>query len=80
MAVFADQMVGITQMIERKDPSQFVVLGGTQEESRAFAERDFNIRSGMCPNGHGLLEPTDYGQKCPECGFFCNVKAEQKPT
>jgi hypothetical protein len=67
-------------MVERKDQSQFFVIGGTPEDARAFAERDFNIRSGLCPNGHGLMEPTEYGQKCQRCGFLCNVKAEQKPT
>lgn len=64
-------------MVERKDPSRFVVLGGTEADAVRAAEDDFRIRSGMCPNGHGLLEPTDYGQRCPKCGFFCNTKAEQ---
>lgn len=67
-------------MVERKDPSQFIVIGGDKKESQAFADRDFSVRSGVCPNGHGLLEPTDYGQRCPTCGFFCNVKAELTPT
>lgn len=67
-------------MVERKDPDQFIVIGGTQKETREFAERDYSIRSGVCPNGHGLMEPTEYGQRCQECGFFCNVKEELKPT
>ena len=67
--------------VERKDPERFVALGGWTEAERArFVEHDFRIRSGMCPNGHGLLEPTDYGQRCPACGFFCNIRAEQAPT
>jgi len=64
-------------MIERIDPSRLVVVGGSDEDARRFAEDDFKIRSGMCPNGCGLLEPTDYGQRCPKCRFFCNTKAEQ---
>ena len=40
-------------------------------------EGDYKIRGGMCPNGHGLMEPTDYGQRCPACGFFCNTPADR---
>lgn len=63
-------------MVERKDPSQFVVIGGGDADSVRAAEEDFRIRSGTCPNGCGLLEPTDYGQRCQACGFFCNTHAE----
>lgn len=66
--------------IERKDPSRIAVLGGDEAEVRRFIESDFRIRSGLCPNGHGLMTPNDYGQECPACGFFCNTKAEQRPT
>lgn len=64
-------------MVERKDPAFVHVLGGDEADAARFVENDFRIRSGMCPNGHGLLEPTDYGQRCTTCGFFCNTKAEQ---
>lgn len=63
-------------MIERKDPANIAVLGGTEADARRFVETDFLIRSGQCPNGHGLMRPTDYGQRCPACGFFCNTRAE----
>lgn len=63
-------------MVERRDPSRFVVVGGTEADAARAAESDFRIRSGMCPNGHGLMNPTDYGQECPACGFFCNTPAE----
>lgn len=63
-------------MVERKDPSQFVGCFDAADAAR-HAETDFRIRSGMCPNGHGLLEPTDFGQRCAECGFFCNTRAEK---
>jgi|JI10StandDraft_1071094.scaffolds.fasta_scaffold4635265_1 hypothetical protein len=62
-------------MVERKDPSRFVVVGGDEADACRAAESDFRIRSGTCPNGCGLLEPTDYGQRCPACGFFCNTRA-----
>lgn len=63
-------------MVERKDPSNFVVIGGSEADSARAAEQDFRIRSGVCPNGCGLMEPTDYGQGCAGCGFFCNTRAE----
>lgn len=61
--------------VERRDP-QFLV-GESEESVRRFIESDFRIRSGLCPNGHGLLNPTDFGQECPKCGFFCNTRAER---
>jgi hypothetical protein len=64
-------------MVERKDPENIVVLGGDERSAARFVEDDYRIRSGLCPNKCGLLGPTDYGQKCPKCGFFCNTKAEQ---
>ena len=67
--------------VERADPDRFVILGDHTDADKArFVESDFRIRSGLCPNGHGLMEPTDYGQRCPACGFLCNTKAEQRPT
>lgn len=68
-------------MIERKDPDSIQVLGGTDDDVRKFIESDYRIRSGVCPNGHGLMEPTEYGQRCPSCGFFCNTRADKdRPT
>ena len=63
-------------MIERKDVGRIVVLGGTEKDAARFVEEDYRIRSGMCPNGCGMNESTDYGQRCPACGFFCNTPAE----
>jgi len=67
-------------MVERKEVGQIVVLGGTDADAARFVEEDFRIRSGACPNGCGLLEPTDYGQRCAGCGFFCNTRAEAETT
>jgi hypothetical protein len=67
-------------MVERKDPRNVAVIGSDEPDAIAaarYVEDDFRIRSGLCPNGHGLLEPTSYGQRCPKCHFFCNTKAEQ---
>ena len=62
--------------VERKDPSRIDVLGGNLKDVEKYIESDFKIRSGLCPNGHGLMEPRDFGQQCPSCGFFCNTRAE----
>lgn len=64
-------------MVERIDPARLAVAGGTEHDIRAFVESDFLIRSGMCPNGHGLMIETPYGQECTTCGFGCNVRAEK---
>jgi hypothetical protein len=63
--------------IERKESERIVVLGGTEEDVRRFVESDFKIRSGICPNGHGLLKQTDFGQQCSTCGFFCNTRPDK---
>ena len=63
-------------MVERKDPALVHVLGGTAEDAARFVESDFRIRSGLCPNGHGLMQPTEFGQTCEQCGFLCNTRAE----
>ncbi|WP_333679927.1 hypothetical protein [Dyella sp.] len=64
-------------MIERIDISRIHVLGGTDDDARRFVESDFKIRSGLCPNGHGLLQETDFGQACEQCGFSTNKRAEK---
>jgi hypothetical protein len=61
--------------VERLDPSRIAGLSG--DDVRRFIESDFKIRSGLCPNGHGLMTENDYGQECPVCGFSCNTKPEK---
>lgn len=60
-------------MAERKPVEQYHVLGGTREDAEKFAEHDFLIRSGMCPNGCGLMLEGDDGQHCQKCDFMCNT-------
>jgi hypothetical protein len=59
-------------MVERRDPSRFLVLGGKPGDSERAADMDFLIRSGMCPNGCGLMLEGDDGQHCEKCNFMCN--------
>lgn len=66
-------------MVERIHPDRLGILGEDQSDIQRFIESDFKIRSGLCPNGHGLMTPNDYGQECPQCGFTCNTKAELEP-
>lgn len=63
-------------MVERLDPDSIDVLHGSPGDKERHIQSDFLIRSGMCPNGHGLLMPNEYGQECPVCGFSCNISAE----
>ena len=61
--------------VERLDPAQ---LAGLDEQSvRAFIESDFKIRSGLCPNDHGLMRETEYIQHCVVCGFSTNKLPER---
>jgi len=60
--------------VERLDPSR--VAGASEEDVRAFIESDFKIRSGLCPNGCGLLTPLSWGQECAKCYFSCNTVAD----
>ncbi|QWF19258.1 hypothetical protein [Lysobacter capsici] len=62
-------------MVERIDPERIFGFDSEADRNR-FVEQDYLIRSGMCPNGHGLLAETDYGQRCEQCGFFTNTRAE----
>lgn len=66
-------------MVERIDPDRIEVLGGKPGDKERHIESDFRIRSGLCPNGHGLMEAIEWGQRCPQCGFECNRHAELKP-
>ena len=67
-------------MVKRLDQNHLMTLGWTEEDAQEFVERDFKIRSGLCPNGHGPMEPKGCGQECTSCGFLCNVKNELKPS
>lgn len=60
--------------IERIDKSRIMGLAGTDLDK--YVESDFKIRSGMCPNGHGLMTLAGWGQQCPECCFTCNTLPE----
>ena len=64
-------------MIERIDKSRIAGLAGTDLDR--YVEDDFKIRSGLCPNGHGLLTADGGGQRCPVCGFWTNVQSELDP-
>ncbi|KRA74228.1 hypothetical protein ASD78_12090 [Lysobacter sp. Root667] len=64
-------------MVERIDPSRIIGLDSDAERER-YAEQDFRIRSGLCPNDHGLMDETSYGQRCQTCGFFTNTRAEDR--
>jgi hypothetical protein len=67
-------------MVERIDPERVGVLGGNADDVKKYIESDFKIRSGLCPNGDGLMTETDSGQECPVCGFWCNTLAERGKT
>ena len=66
-------------MVERLDPSRLATAGGDANDLRRFIESDFKIRSGLCPNGCGLMTEVDYGQECVACHFSCNTPAERGP-
>lgn len=63
-------------MVERLDPSRIEVLFGSPGDKEKFLQADYLIRSGMCPNGHGLMKAGGWGQECPKCGFTCNTMPE----
>lgn len=63
-------------MVERLSPDQIGVVGGSEDDARKFIESDYRIRNGLCPNGCGLMQTTDFGQECGKCSFICNTKAE----
>jgi len=64
-------------MVERKDPSTIAIQGGSEKDVRRFLSHDQLIRSGMCPNGCGLMTEADGLQECPKCRFMTNVRAEK---
>ena len=61
-------------MVERIDKTRILALSGSDIDR--FVESDFKIRSGLCPNGHGLMTTEEWGQSCPVCNFSTNVPAE----
>ena len=63
-------------MIERKNPDQIGIPGGTKKDVADYIETDFKIRSGLCPNGCGVLIQADGIQNCPKCKFFTNTPCE----
>ncbi len=63
--------------IERLDPDRIGIVGGDEAALKRFIESDFRIRSGLCPNGDGLMAETVDGQRCSICGFWCNTPAEK---
>ncbi len=65
-------------MIERVDPDRIDVLGGMPGDKERYIESDFRIRSGLCPNGHGLMTTGGWGQECIECGFTTNRMPEKQ--
>ncbi len=63
-------------MVTRK--SLDCILAESPEVAARFIETDFLIRSGMCPNGHGLMQEEENLQRCPTCLFSTNVAAEKE--
>ena len=61
-------------MVERIDPDRIIGLHGADLDR--YVENDRLIRSGLCPNGHGLMAQDDKSQACLICGFWTNVPAE----
>lgn len=69
--------------VERKSADQFHVFGEPGLTPEMCAEHDFRIRSGMCPNGCGLMrldsDPTYPGQDCAKCNFWTNSRPDESP-
>jgi hypothetical protein len=62
--------------IERADPASIGIAGGTEDDVNRFIESDFQIRSGLCPNGCGLMSWDGIFQQCGKCNFVCNTRPE----
>ena len=63
-------------MVTRK--SLDCIIAESPEAAERFVETDFLIRSGLCPNGHGLMQEDGKLQRCPKCLFFTNTPAEKE--
>jgi hypothetical protein len=61
--------------VERKDPDSIFGFA-TRAEAERYCADDVLIRSGMCPNGHGLMSFDGEVQQCGVCKFFTNCKPE----
>jgi hypothetical protein len=64
--------------VKRYSADDYQVLGGTREDAQRAADTDFLIRSGLCPNGCGLLAQSDDGQECHTCHFMCNCLPDRQ--
>lgn len=62
--------------VERKDPAN--IHGLSRAEAETYCDQDLLIRTGMCPNGCGLLNEAPSGQDCTRCGFWCNTARETR--
>lgn len=65
--------------VKRWSLASISIAEGTDEDVERFIERDFNIRSGNCPNGCGklaIIDPPYVGQECLVCKFSCNTLPE----
>lgn len=62
--------------VERIDPDRIEVLCGRPGDKERYVRIDYLIRTGMCPNGHGLMTQGGWGQICPTCSFTCNTLPE----
>lgn len=68
----------VAGLAERADPDTVAVLHGRPGDLERHLRSDQLIRSGMCPNGCGLMAPAgNWGQECPACNFVCNTLPEQ---
>lgn len=65
-------------MVKRLDPATLATPDGDEKAINRFIESDFKVRSGACPNNCGLLNDTEFGQQCPKCNYFTNVRAERE--
>lgn len=63
-------------MVDRLDSKNIFFGSGDERSADEFVRHDHLIRSGMCPNGCGMLLGTEFGQECLKCKFFCNTRAE----
>jgi hypothetical protein len=62
--------------VQRKNPDHIHGFA-TRAEAEKYCDQDLLIRTGMCPNGCGLMvEFVGGDQTCEKCGFWCNTKRE----
>ena len=61
-------------MVKRIDPST-LASSDPDCDFEKFADIDYKIKTGECPNGCGLMFE-DEGQYCKTCGFATNIKCQ----